>query len=52
MKTIEQENEQKVVDETTKKKVRRRALVDQILADASDGAAQYVENYDAGRGAE
>lgn len=42
----------RVIDRETKKKIRRQALMDRILADARHGAAQYVQNYKAGRGGE
>lgn len=48
----ETQTPKRVIDKETKKKIRRRALMDQILADAKHGAATYVQNYDAGRGGE
>ena len=43
----------KTVTKTNEKqKVRRRALFDQLLADAKCNSAQYVKNYDVKRGGE
>jgi hypothetical protein len=47
-----QTSTKRIIDRETKKKVRKQALMDQILADAKHGAAQYVQNFNAGRGAE
>lgn len=51
MKTMENTT-RKVIDKETKKKIRRRALMDQILADAWHSADKYVENFSTGRGGE
>lgn len=53
MNTVkERTTPKRVIDDGTKKKIRRRALMDQIVADARDGAVQYVKCCVAGRGGE
>ncbi len=44
--------QEKKVDEQKRKQLRRVALLDQILGDASRNSTEYVKGYDVGRGAE
>lgn len=37
---------------TTKEKIRKRALLDRLLADVSNNPAKYVQRYDVRRGGE